>query len=256
MDYDRASLHYRALLSEYLQATPADAVDQAVARFVAPLRSAFVDERAGESVIEGMLWAAWEPVVLAARESSDSTQGRLVDLLTGVQGQGTLTRDQGRQACTVWGLTVFADLPCLGAQMREQWDTGATEPEAWVNINAFAARLTAAGIDFSLYAIWTLCERLEETPTPGSADLRAAVPWFQHCGDLLVRLALERRSFDRGLGRLGKLCTDRGMTQGGFTVERWEFWRGRLSELAAGTGPDAAAARVALRCLATPGGIG
>lgn len=34
--------------------------------------------------------------------------------------------------------------------------------ESWTNLNAFAARLTAAGIqDFSLYAIWSMRETLE-----------------------------------------------------------------------------------------------
>ncbi|MDH6121613.1 hypothetical protein ABH930_002382 [Kitasatospora sp. GAS204A] len=260
MDYDTASRYYEELLSGYLRATPAAGLDETVARFVAPMRSAFVDDQAEESAIdtiEGLLWAAWEPVITAARESSSGTvQDRLVDLLTGIERQGVLTRDQGQQDCVVWETKVFVDLPCFGAQMREALDMGAETPgfsdvDVWVNLNAFAARLTAAGIDFSLYAIWTLRDCLEEESPVNLADPRGVVPWFQHCGALLAGLARRRRSFDGQAGRLGKLCTDSGMAEGGFTVERWEFWRARLTELAAGTEAGADEARAALRYLGT-----
>lgn len=186
MEYDTASRYYGALIARYLRAGPAGALDEAIARFVAPVRSAFVHDRASESVIDGMLWAAWEPVLLAAGTASAATQDRLVDLLAGIKSQGVLTRDRGQQECVIWGgLKVFTDLPCFGAQMREAWDMRADprgSPDVWANMNAFAARLTAAGFDFSLYAIWTFRDCLEEGDLPGRADLRAVVPWFRHCG--------------------------------------------------------------------------
>jgi hypothetical protein len=160
MDDDTALRYYEALLAGYLQATPARTMGESVARFVAPVRSAFVHEQIAQSAIEAMLWTAWQPVIAAAGASSGTAQDRLVDLLTGIKNQGVLTRDQGRQECVVWGgLKVFADLPLFGAQMREAWDIGADPPgstDVWANMNAFAARLTAAGIDFSTYAIWAL----------------------------------------------------------------------------------------------------
>jgi hypothetical protein len=258
MDDDTASRYYESLLAGYLQATPAGALGETVARFVAPMRSAFVDEQVAQSAIEAMLWTAWQPVIVAAGASSGTVQDRLVDLLTGIRSQGVLTRDQGRQECVVWGtLKVFADLPLFGAQMREAWDLGADPPgsaDVWANMNAFAARLTAAGIDFSLYAIWTLRDCLEEERPVGSADLRAAVPWFEHCGELLARLARQSGSLaqgDAGPARLGRLCTDTGMTRGGFTIERWEFWRIRLADLANETGAAAHQAWTALRYMTT-----
>jgi hypothetical protein len=39
------------------------------------------------------------------------------------------------------------------------------------------------------------------------------------------------------------------MTGGGFTVERWEFWRSRLADLATGTSAAAPEARAALHYL-------
>jgi len=257
MDFATASRYYEALLAGYLRAAPAGTTEEAVDRFVAPVRAAFVRERAAESVIEGMLWAAWEPVIGAAC-ASDSAQDRLVELLVGIEGRGALTRDQGREESVLWGDSrVFVDLPMFGAQMREAWDSYAAppgSPEAWVNLNAFAARLTAVGIDFEVYAIWTLRACLEEKSSVGPDELRAVVPWFRHCGELLSRLAHRGGSIgerDTGPARLGRLCTDTGMDSGGFTVERWEFWRGRLAGLAGGTDAAALEARTALRYLTT-----
>ncbi|MFE9601416.1 DUF3632 domain-containing protein [Streptomyces hokutonensis] len=254
MDDDIASRYYETLLSGYLRTAPTMTTEEAVARFVAPVRSAFVDDQAAESTIEAMLWAAWYQVVLAARTSSGISQEKIVDLLTGIRNLGVLSRDQGRHRCEIWGgLKVFVDLPCFGAEMREEWNIGSDapgSPDTWANMNAFAARLTAADIDFSLYAIWTLRDCLEEESPVISADLRAAVPWFQHCSALLANLARRRRAFrqgNRGPARLGKLCTDGGMTEGGFTIERWEFWRSRLAGLATGTDPTAQVARAALQ---------
>src|ERR1700733_7481929 len=252
MDYDTASGYYGELVSGYLPATAAATVDDTVARFTAPVCAAFEREQAAEQTIAGILWAAWEPVILAAGASSGTAQDRLVDLLTGVKGQGVLTRGQGRQECVIWGgLRVFADLPCFGAQMREAWDIGVDapgSPDSWVNMNAFAARLTAAGIDFSPYAIWTLRDCLEEGSSVSPGDLRAAAAWFQHSGALLCSLARQPGSpgdGDRAPGRLGRLCASSGMSGGGFTTERWQFWRSRLTELAAGTDAAAPEARAA-----------
>jgi Protein of unknown function (DUF3632) len=259
MDYETASRYYGALITGYLRAAPASALDEAIARFVAPVRSAFLHDQASESAIDAMLWAAWEPVLLAAGTASATTQDRLVDLLTGIKNQGVLTREQGRRECVIWGgLKVFTDLPCFGAQMREAWDMRADppgSPEVWANMNAFAARLTAAGFDFSLYAIWTLRDCLEEGYQPGPAELRAAVPWFRDSGAALSRLAHQPGipgEGDQCPARLGKLCRESGMTRGGFTAERWEFWRGRLADLATGTGAAAAEARSALHYLTAP----
>ncbi|WP_243787774.1 DUF3632 domain-containing protein [Saccharopolyspora gloriosae] len=151
---------------------------------------------------------------------------------------------------------VFGDLPCFGAQVREAWDAdGDGSTESRVNLNAFAARLTAAGIDFSGYAIWTLRDCLEDTAVPGG--LHAVLPWLRHCGPELARLArLGSCSVpDRGPGRLGPLARAGGVRGGGFCPQRWAFWRGRLAELAAG--PDAVAhqARTALELMPAVEGV-
>ncbi|CAL9646510.1 DUF3632 domain-containing protein [Streptomyces sp. enrichment culture] len=250
MDDEAASRYYEALIGEYVGAEPSAAVDEIVFRFVEPIRAAFVTRQGDESAMEELLWPAWHAIIAAARATSGPSQDRLVELLIGIKRQGVLTRlEKGRKReCTVWGNRVFVDLPVFGAEMREMVDGGPVD--AWVNGNAFAARLTAAGVDFSLYAIWTLRDCLEERSPLNFADLRAVVPWFQHCGRLLAHLAIREASFDHADQRpaeLGELCTDRGMTRGGFTAQRWRFWHERLADLAAGSDATADVAREALQ---------
>jgi hypothetical protein len=60
IDYDTASRYYDTLVSGYLRTAPVGALEEAVARFAAPVRSAFVHDQAPESTIDAMLWAAWE----------------------------------------------------------------------------------------------------------------------------------------------------------------------------------------------------
>lgn len=248
LDYETALPYYTAVVAEYLRPDGAASLDGAVAKFVAPIRAAFVRHRVPEDHIEGLLWRAWHAVVEAACVPSavpaalDRVHERLARLLNAVEGQGVLIRDPGSERCRVWGQVVFTDLPVFGAEMREQCDLvqfGPDATERWPAFNAFAARLTAAGIDFALYAIWTLRDCLEET-SPGPADLPAALPWFAHCSGLLHSLAHRPGDlpwYSGAPGRLGALAARSGLTHGGFTVARWEFWQRRLEEIATGPGP-------------------
>ncbi|GAB2671066.1 hypothetical protein GCM10027271_34360 [Saccharopolyspora gloriosae] len=242
MDHDTASRHYRALIDDHLRAP---APESAASLFIEPFRTALVVEGAEDSAIEGMLWAAWGPVVQAARRSR-AAQRDLLDLLDAIRRRAPLTRDDGDR-CVIWGdQVVLTDLPCFGAQLRETWDLDETGSEQQVNLNAFAARLTAAGIDFSRYAIWTLREHLEDT-TP-AADLGAVLAWLGHCGPTLAQLSLRPDPPpDRGPARVGPLGRAAGVDAGGFSRTRWAFWRGRLTELARGDGAVAEQARTALR---------
>ncbi len=250
--YETVVSYYDAVINQYLQSDIPSALDEAVAQFVAPVNSAFEHPESADVDVEGILWEAWERVIRAAGSAAEVTLARLVDLMIAIKGQGILTRDQGRQECVVWGGRVYLDLPMFGAQMREMWDVIESEPgEAWTNLNAFAAQLTAVGIDFSLYAIWTLRDALEEEAEDaiGRAELSATAHWFRYCGPVLASLALKRLSFVKERSdpaRVGRLCRESGISQDGFTVERWEFWRSRLEVLAAGAGAEARTARVAL----------
>ncbi|MEU6133053.1 DUF3632 domain-containing protein, partial [Saccharopolyspora sp. NPDC047091] len=203
---------------------------EGAARFAAPVRDACTRRR-GEDAIAAILWAAWHPVLTAAR-TAPATQPRLVALVAAVRDLGPLP---GRNR--VWGLEVFTDLPCFGALLRETWDA---DPAGQVPLAAFAARLTSSGIDFSLHALWALREHLEHPDPP--RDLGAVLSWARHAGPVLAEHARTHRVFadhDRGPDRLGPLALSRGIDGHGFSPARWAFWRTRLAEL--GT-PDSRAA--------------
>ncbi|MCX2732696.1 DUF3632 domain-containing protein [Saccharopolyspora sp. NFXS83] len=246
MDHRTASRHYRALLDDHLRAPAPRSAARAASLFTEPVRTAFATERAELSTIEGMLWATWRPVVQAAR-CSRAAQRDLVDLLDEIRDSRALTRDDGDR-CVIWGeQVVFTDLPCFGAQLREAWDLDEPGSSEQVNLNAFAARLTAAGIDFSRFAIWTLREHLEDTTA--AEDLGAVLPWMRHCGPTPARLCLRpgRQEQDRGPARVGPLGRAGDLGAGGFTPQRWVFWHGRLTELATGHDAVAHQARTALQ---------
>lgn len=143
-----ADTHYRALVDDHV--TGRVPLAGSVARFAAPLRAAWVDDRADDRV-EGLAWATGGAVAAAATEPAH--HARLADLLAGVRALGPLTRSPDGAVCTVWGLTVFTDLPCVGAQLREALDV---HPSATPALFAFAAHLTRAGVlDFSGWAGWS-----------------------------------------------------------------------------------------------------
>jgi NADPH:quinone reductase-like Zn-dependent oxidoreductase len=102
-----------------------------------------------------MTWPAWQAVISAADTPDDDARSRLAVLLRAIRSRGVLVRPGG-QECVVWDMRAHADLPVFGAQMRETWNVAppARPAVSRANLNAFAAQLTTAGIDFSLYAIW------------------------------------------------------------------------------------------------------
>ncbi|MEU4237701.1 DUF3632 domain-containing protein [Actinoplanes sp. NPDC026619] len=196
MTYEEAIVYYRSAL------TDADA-------FTAPLATA-VDP-------EAVLWAAWQTVTEAAAKADDQAMARLVALVTAVQGQELA-------GVRVWKLRVFTDLPVLGAQLREEWNGGRPLPE-WTNLNAFAARLTAAGThDALLLGLWTISAALETFDGPAE-NLPAAIEWFRHAGDQLAGATIHGRTYAAGLG---ELALQAGV---GYGLPRWAFWRSRLETL-------------------------
>jgi len=109
------------------------------------------------------------------------------------------------------------------------------ENEHWLNLNAFAARLTNSQVlDLSLYAIWAMREALEthlEDVKPAVRDetLRAAALWVEFCGQRLYSMETIWESGPRkgDVARGGPLYS--GPT--GFCKARWELWRERFDLL-------------------------
>jgi hypothetical protein len=227
----------------------------AAAEFTGPIDHAFLRCDAGEARLEAMLWPAWQAVISAADMPDDDARSRLVELIGAIRDRGILARPGG-QECVVWDMRAHADLPVFGAQMRETWNSAppARSAQSWANLNAFAAQLTAVGIDFSIYAIWALREALEEDGPEIEQVLPAAVQWLRHAGPVLGSRAAECAADVLGRDQPGRLGREAGLTGHGFTIERWDFWRRRLDDLAATGGQIAAEAREGLRYMDASGG--
>ncbi|WP_433381183.1 DUF3632 domain-containing protein [Actinoplanes sp. CA-142083] len=151
-----------------------------VAAFVAPLSPSTPDD---------VLWAAWQTVVAVADES-------VAPLVFGVRER-------------------LPDLPHLGAAMQAAWAEPHPGPE-WTSLNAFAATLTAGGIDFLRLGLRTVGLALEAFD--GEPHVPAAVAWFRLAGPQLVAACKHGRTF----------VDWSGGSDPGFSVARWILWRGRM----------------------------
>ena len=246
-DDDLWLTRFGAVVGRYLGSAGDVSPHAGAAEFTEPIEHAFLRCGTGQAHIEGMLWAAWQAVVSAADTPDDTARFRLVELLSAIKDRGILVRPGGEE-CVVWDMRVHVDLPVFGAQMRETWNfpPPAVSAQSWANLNAFAAQLTSTGSDFSLYAIWALRDALEEK-NEVSQVLPAAVQWFRHAGSVLASMALGYPADAHGADWVGELCRDAGLTDHGFTIRRWNFWKGRLEGIAAAGGETAAKAREGLQ---------
>ena len=254
-DDDLWLARFGAIISRYLRSAGGMSPDAGAAEFTKPIDHVFLRSGAGEAHIEGMLWPAWQAVISAADTPDDAVRSRLTELLGAIRDRGPLVRPSGEE-CIVWDMRAHVDLPVFGAQMRETWNfpPPAVSAQSWANLNAFAAQLTAAGIDFSLYAIWALREALEEDGHDVSQVLPAAIQWFRQAGSVLASLALERAADAHRRDQVGQLCRESGLIEHGFTIRRWDFWSSRLEAIAATGGKTAEKAREGLQYMRSSGG--
>ncbi|KAK7543983.1 uncharacterized protein J3D65DRAFT_663272 [Phyllosticta citribraziliensis] len=184
--------------------------------------------------VEAALHKLWKLVLDTADQTPPTQQTYLVDVIQALKN----TKDDGK-CCTVWGeQQSWADLPLLGLAMREKWNQSNKSSASWVNINAFAARLTATNTcDFSLYAIWTLRETLEDPEVSkiavetDSTALHAAAVWLEYAAESLRSLSKEEKAFDGKMAKPGQSLKDKEWR--GYCQERWQEWARRLSKVAA-----------------------
>jgi hypothetical protein len=255
-DYDRWLARFASVVSRYLDSEGGTPPSAGAAEFTEPIDHAFLQCGAGAD-IEGMLWPAWQAVISVADTPDDGTRSRLVELLVAIRGRGILARPGGEE-CMVWDMRAHVDLPVFGAEMRETWNFQPPEvsAESWANFNAFAAQLTAADIDFALYGIWALRAALEEDGDEVPQVLPAAVQWLRHAGPVLASLTREGAADPHGYDQPGRLCREAGLTDPGFTIRRWNFWRDRLAVISAAGGDAAVKAREGLQYMLATGGRG
>ena len=217
----------------------------------------------------------WHVFIQAARttQADDPAQDRLVAQVLFARSLGTLRRTtttgtEKEEAITSDGARIWTDLPYLVTDLREAWlNSSNLSPAHRHNLAAFTARLTALGIcdaDLSVCALWLLRTALE-TPrplSPAEADsdpskellsiidlLPACITWFQHSNHKLLTLSVQNHvptapipdpDPDPGLPlpEPGPLAQNAGISQPGFSVPRWLFWRRRFKELSRSTCAD------------------
>ena len=200
----------------------------------------------------------WYTLIQAAKitQADDAAQDRLVSQVIYAKEMGTLSRTSpsgdhnesvAETAATSDGI-IWGDLPFLVKDLQEAWKNSTTIPPGQQhNLAAFTARLIASGVgspDLGLCAIWMLRNTLEKPRRLASSDsgseipiaelLSASITWFEYCGHKLARLAASNYSFAElppELSALGELAQNANVTQGGFSVSRWLFWRHRLEEI-------------------------
>ena len=126
----------------------------------------------------------------------------------------------------------------FGPSVRETWNdipVGRNQnmtAEQWTNLNAFVARVSAAGMrDFSLYAIWSMRGTLETDVAADPLDnlLPASAAWILYAGKQLYNSDQEwlpePMKGDPASG--GPLWDGKH----GFCKERWAFWKKRFRDV-------------------------
>jgi hypothetical protein len=149
-------------------------------------------------------------------------------------------------------LRLWVDLPVFQAHMREVMngprsadadEEQAELNQAWVNLNAFFARLSGAGVVRSeSHSIWMLRAALEEdvTTSPRLVDchIMTAAQIIEHNGPILNQQVRRNRTLDE---REAKMYRGGALFDGqpGLSAERWQFWISRFRGLADQTSAEA-----------------
>ncbi|KAF2762773.1 hypothetical protein EJ05DRAFT_481660 [Pseudovirgaria hyperparasitica] len=220
-------------------------------KFTEPLRKAAGN--GNEDEISDALAYEWKSILTVAENTTHSEQSHLIDFVTRLRKE-TLKSSSGG-AISHEGGSIWTDLPTFGWQVREAWGFSPKQPGAdeasktpYVNQNAFLARLTnmsTAGdaddtLDFSLYALWSLREALEDDApeeTPGYGAIRAAAVWMIYSAEKIWQLSEAEKAFDGKLAKAGRKFKDEEWR--GFNNDRWNVWKDEFRKLAKCPDPDA-----------------
>ncbi|KAL6914804.1 hypothetical protein FSST1_012564 [Fusarium sambucinum] len=196
-----------------------------------------IEKNEDASKIEDELYNLWPGILTAAEQTPHDRQDKLVQVMQAIKELAP-SGDKAKKI-VVWGNETRWDaLPLFGSTARDELDRAQEESEdSCVNINAFFARITAAGIDdFTLYAIWTLRDAIEDPAADEIAQktsprlLKAASVWFIYAGDSLAKATKEGKQFDGKMAKPGASLED-GAEWRGFCDDRWKAWQERMSAL-------------------------
>ncbi|KAF4493314.1 Vegetative incompatibility HET-E-1 [Fusarium agapanthi] len=218
---------------------------QAAEKLASPCLEA-IKKNADAAKIEGEFDSLWSSVLSAAEQTPHDKQGKLVETLHAIKSIPP-SADTAKKV-VVWGEEKrWDDLPMFGGKAREQLDIAKEKSdEAFVNINGFFARATAAGVDdLSLFAIWTLREALEDPAADKISEtspklLKASSVWFIYAADALAKGSKDGKQFDGKVAKPGASLSELKDEAGwrGFNNDRWNVWLDRLSTLKEANVPE------------------
>ncbi|KAF5025483.1 hypothetical protein F66182_2388 [Fusarium sp. NRRL 66182] len=231
---------------------------QAAQRLATPCRDAF--EKDGDlSKLEQELDGLWSAILTAAEQTPHDRQDKLVDIMRAIKHMAQPVNETKK--LVIWDQEQrWEQLPMFGAKAREQLDIGKARnllgygncrvltPEqaqersdqAFVNINGFFARITAADVaDLSLFAIWIIREALEDPTEEEIARktppklLKAAAVWLIYAGDALAEASKAAKQFDGKIAKPGASLSTFKDEAGwrGFCEDRWKVWQSRLKSI-------------------------
>lgn len=97
-------------------------IQSAVSLITKPVSDLTNKELAEESTLEDALEGLWSAILDKVRTASydDTTQDRIVWLLKAIKSLSPPIQP----APQIWGLSLWTDLPLLGAAIREAWNNG------------------------------------------------------------------------------------------------------------------------------------
>lgn len=215
---------------------------------------------------ECQLWDLWYAILHAAKRipwTDETEQEKLVNLVRTLKARPDPPPPDNMTAAMkhdwVWsGGTVWSTLLLIGAAISESSNdccgcgAGWTVPEqhAWINVNAFLARLTVGGVcDLSHKSMWELEEALESVPDGGSGHIKTSVEvkqstnvsvaavWTLLAGSYIYENNLaddggiDGESVDLSLrGKKLPWMGGREEVKRVMSAGRWTFWRRRFAE--------------------------
>ncbi|EEU41656.1 uncharacterized protein NECHADRAFT_87592 [Fusarium vanettenii 77-13-4] len=130
----------------------------------------------------------------------------------------------------------------FGNSLQKSWEqtlSSGTSSQL-CNLAAFSTKALSAGVcqdTLALTALWYLREALEKGEEGVTANLLpAAVMWVDQCRHRLLTFSILDRSYEAhprsDLSACGALTRAKGVNRsGGFSIERWLFWRERFQHL-------------------------
>ncbi|KAL1851222.1 hypothetical protein Plec18170_006546 [Paecilomyces lecythidis] len=196
-------------------------------------------ESSDSKEIQQQLGALWSMFMETAKvlEEDNPFQEQLLSLLLWTKEFDSLHRSihHTETVESAWELYPF------GARLQTIWEellrSGTVAEQC--NLAAFSAKALSVGLcreEISLTALWYLREALEANDEARTIALLPVVRiWFDYCRHTLLAFSFENHCYEDKsklyLVAPGYLAQRANISQQGFSLKRWLFWKERLKQL-------------------------